>query len=40
MLFSVYVPFAVTAVLAVLAPRLAHVLPRAALPGPWPAPRS
>jgi Zn-dependent protease with chaperone function len=26
-LFSVYVPFAVTAVLAVLAPRLAHVLP-------------
>ncbi|MEU3340472.1 M56 family metallopeptidase [Streptomyces sp. NPDC006668] len=27
MLISVYVPFAVTAVLAVLAPRLAHVLP-------------
>lgn len=27
MLFSVYVPFAVTAVLAVLAPRLAQVLP-------------
>lgn len=39
-LISVYVPFAVTAVLAVIAPRLAQVLPRAAPPGPWHAPRS